>query len=113
MATKSLIQVTKTYMGEGDQELGRKLLTNYFKLRNADNHLPRIMVFYNSGIKVLCEDSELLDIFKEIEAKGVKMIVCGTCLDHFGLADKLKAGMRGTMVDIISLQEEADKVLTI
>lgn len=113
MATKSLIQVTKTYMGEGDTELGRKLINNYFKLRNKDSHLPRIMVFYNSGVKLLCEGSPLLDIFKEIESKGVKMIVCGTCLDHFALADKLKAGMRGTMVDIISLQEEADKVLTI
>ncbi len=113
MATKSLIQLTKAYMGEGDQELGRKLLTNYFKLRNADDNLPRIMVFYNSGIKVLCEDSELLAIFKEIEAKGVKMIVCGTCLDYFGLTNKLKVGMRGTMIDIINLQEEADKVLTI
>ena len=113
MASKSLIQVTKNYMGEGDEVLGKKLIQNFFAIRNNDGNLPKIMLFYNAGVKLLCEEGPVLDIFREIEAKGVKMIVCGTCLDHFGLADKLKAGMRGTMVDIINLQEEADKVLTI
>jgi len=113
MASKSLIQVTKEYMGEGDEVLGRQLIQNFFTIRNNDGNLPPIMLFYNAGVKLLCEGSETLEIFKEIEAKGVKMIVCKTCLKHFGLLDDLKVGMAGTMVDIINLQEEADKVLTI
>lgn len=113
MATKSLIQVTKQYMGEEDQVLGKKLIKNYFTIRNNDGILPKIMLFYNEGVKLLCEGSELLEIFQEIEKKGVKMVVCTTCLNHFGIKDKLKAGVPGTMVDIINLQEEADKVLTI
>lgn len=113
MAKNTLLQVTKDYMGEGDLELGRMLLANYFTIRNNDNNLPKIMVFFNSAVKLLVEGSPTLEIFKEIEAKGVKMISCKTCLNHFGILDKVQAGTPGTMVDIISLQDEADKIISL
>jgi selenium metabolism protein YedF len=113
MANNTLLQVTKDYMGEGDIDLGHMLLKNYFTIRNNDNNLPKIMVFFNSAVKLLVEDSPCLEIFKEIEAKGVKIISCKTCLSHFDILDKVAVGTPGTMVDIISLQDEADKIISL
>lgn len=113
MAKNTLLQVTNNFMGVGSEELGKKLIANYFTIRNNDDNLPKIMVFFNAAVKLLCDDSPILDIMKEIEAKGVKMLACKTCLAHFDLLDNIKVGTPGTMVDIISLQDEADKVITL
>lgn len=113
MANNTLLQLTKDYMGEGSEELGRTLLTNYFTIRNNDNNLPKIIVLFNSAVKLIVEESPVISILKDIEAKGVKIIACKTCLSFFDLLDKLEVGTPGTMVDIISLQDEADKIITL
>lgn len=100
-------------MGEGDQALGIKLVSNYLTLLNEENELPRHIVFYNAGIKLLCMGSPALDALKKLEEKGVKLIACKTCLAHFGLTDKIKAGIMGTMIDIIELQKIANKVINL
>lgn len=109
----TLLQITKNYLGEGDVELGRKLLENYLRQRNAEERLPAVICFYNSGVKLLTEENDTLEILKEIEAKGIKLLACKTCLDYFGLTDKMKAGIAGTMIDIITLQDNADKVIAV
>lgn len=109
----TLIQITKDYLGAGDVELGRKLLENYLRQRNNEERLPSVICFYNSGVKLLSEESETLNVLKAIEAKGVKLLACKTCLEHFNTLDKLKAGIVGSMVDIITLQDNADKVIAI
>lgn len=109
----TLLQITKNYLGEGDAELGRLLLENYLRQRNAEERLPAVICFYNSGVKLLIEENDTLEILKEIEAKGVKLLACKTCLDHFGLTDQMKAGIAGTMIDIITLQDNADKVIAV
>lgn len=109
----TLLQITKNYLGAGDVELGKKLLENYLRQRNSENRLPSVICFYNSGVTLLTGESETLDILKAIEAKGVKLLACKTCLDYFGLADQLKVGVVGSMIDIITLQDNADKVIAI
>lgn len=108
-----LIQVNKNGMGSDDEALGLKLINNYFRLINEENKLPRFIAFYNGGVKLVTEGSSCIDILKTIESRGVKLIVCKTCLNHFDLLDKIQVGMPGTMMDIIELQKVADKVINL
>lgn len=100
-------------MGTGDEALALQLVTNYLKLINEENELPKFMAFYNGGVKLICNGSPALEIIKTIEKKGVKLIACKTCLNHFNLMDKLEVGMAGTMIDIMELQRIADKVINL
>lgn len=109
----TLLQVTSEGMGSGNQELGQKLITNYFKLIIADNRLPKIIVFYNSGVKLICKGSPILESLKILEEKNVKLIACKTCLDFFGITNLTEAGTIGSMTDIITLQYDADNVINI
>ena len=113
MHRNTLIQVTQNGMGSDSEELGLKLASNYFKLLNAENRLPKIIVFYNAGVKLICEDSLALEALKNLEEKGVRMLACKTCLDYFNLLDKIKVGSIGSMPDIITLQAGADKVINL
>lgn len=109
----TLIQVTSNGMGHGDEALALTLITNYFRLLLAENHLPSIIVFYNAGVKLIAEGSPVIEHLKELEAQGVKLLACKTCLDYFALTDKLQVGMAGTMIDIIALQGKAKKVINL
>jgi selenium metabolism protein YedF len=100
-------------MGNGSEELGLKLVTNYFKLLDADGRLPKIIVFYNAGVKLICENSSALEALQNLESKGVRMLACKTCLDFFELTDQVKVGSVGSMPDIITLQADADKVINL
>ena len=109
----TLLQITQNGMGTGDEALGLQLVANYLKLINEENELPKFMAFYNGGVKLICNGSPALEIIKTIEKKGVKLIACKTCLNHFNLMDKREVGMAGTMIDIMELQRIADKVINL
>lgn len=109
----TLIQINRNGMGAGDEGLGIQLITNYITLLNQDNFVPKFVTFYNSGVKLLCENSPLLAQLKDLEAKGTKLIACKTCLKHFDLTEQLATGLMGTMQEIIELQKICDKVITL
>lgn len=109
----TLIQITRYGMGDGNEELGLKLISNYLKLMLEDNRLPRIIVFYNGGVKLLTPDAPTYDTLKLISDKGVQLMACKTCLDYYGIDTNTIAGKAGTMMDIITLQANADKVITV
>ncbi|MBN1767020.1 MAG: sulfurtransferase-like selenium metabolism protein YedF [Prolixibacteraceae bacterium] len=110
---KTLIQINSDQMGVGSPELGKTLIDNYLKLIIQEEILPSVIVFYNSGVKLTCEDSTVLETLRRIEECGVKLVSCKTCLNHFNLGNKMQVGMAGTMIDIIALQNEAGKVITL
>lgn len=107
-----LLQITRYGMGNGDEELALKLLSNYFKLINEDNRLPAFITFYNEGVKVLSNDGPFIESLKNLQDKGVKLIACSTCLNYYGI-ERLPVGVKGTMPDIITLQSDADKILNL
>ena len=109
----TLIQVTQAGMGNGDETLGLKLITNYLRLISEENELPKFIVFYNSGVSLICKDSPAIDTLKTMEEKGVKLIACKTCLIYFELMDKIEVGIAGTMMDIVELQKLSEKVITV
>ncbi len=109
----TLIQITRNGMGSGDQVLGLKLVKNYLKLTNEEKNPPRVIAFYNEGVKLVCEGSSVLEELKALEKRGIKLVICKTCLNHFDLMDKVAVGIHGTMMDIIELQKVAEKVINL
>ncbi len=109
----ALLQVNNYGMGLGDEGLALQLFNNYIKLSLDDNRLPKIMVLYNAGVKLTCTGSPALDILKEAEAKGCSILACKTCLNHYNILDEVEVGTTGTMMDIITLQAKASKIISL
>jgi len=108
-----LLQVIHDGMGVADAELQHTLLRKYFRLLLENSALPGAICFYTSGVKMVVEGSPVLDLLQSLEARGVRLIVCKTCLDHFRLLDQVRVGIIGGMGDIIAAQQLADKVITL
>jgi hypothetical protein len=50
---------------------------------------------------------------KEYEKSGLKILVCGTCLNHFNLLDRKQVGETTNMLDIVTAMQLADKVVSV
>lgn len=110
---KIAIMVTTDRMGFGDDALGLKLMINFLKtVREMGDDLWRL-IFVNNGVKLTIEGAETLEALKELEAGGHQILVCGTCLDHFGLLEKKQVGQTTNMLDIVMAMQFADKVINL
>ena len=87
-----VVQVASDSMGIGDVGLGKKLLKGFIYSLTQLDELPATMLFYNSGAHVTCEGSASLDDLRNLADAGVEILTCGTCLEHYGIADKLAVG---------------------
>ena len=100
-------------IGFGDDELGLKLMINYLRtLKEMGRELWRL-VLVNNGVKLTIDGSEVLDDLKQYEKEGLKIMVCGTCLNHFNLLEKKRVGETTNMLDIVTAMQLADKVINI
>ena len=108
-----LIQLTRYGMGNADEELQIKLLDTYFTLILEGEYLPKVITLYTEAVKLITLGSPLLDQFQALEDKGVLLISCGTCLNHYGLWDKVEVGLVGGMTDIIETQKKAHKIVSL
>ncbi|HEX2979293.1 MAG TPA: DsrE family protein [Anaerolineaceae bacterium] len=108
-----VLLVTNEGMGHSDRALQLKLIDKYLRLLEQSNLLPNAICFYTDGVKLVVEGSPVLDILQAFTDKGVRLIVCSTCLEYLGLTDKVRVGIVGGMPDIIEAQYKADKVITI
>jgi selenium metabolism protein YedF len=110
---KIMVLVTSDFLGRGDDQLGSKLMGGFLKtLQEMGDELWRL-VFINNGVKLSVEGSTVLPSLKELKDQGVPIFVCGTCLTHFNLLDKLRVSKITNMLDIVTAMQLADKVITI
>jgi len=112
-ATNTVILVPNNGMGKAEVELQRTLIGKYLVLLNQHTELPNAICFFTEGIKLVVEGSPVLEQLHALETKGVRLIVCSTCLNYFGLQDKVKVGIVGGMGDILEAQLKAEKVITL
>ena len=108
----TVLVINRDQMGEGDRELGRKILGACLRKLPAFDGLEAI-VLYNSGVKLAVKDSELAGELNLLNDKGIDVLPCGTCLEHFGLADQLVVARPSNMDDILATLRSADKVITL
>lgn len=104
----------KDYVGEGDYKLGNSLAKMMLYTLAEGDDLPKSIIFMNSGVKI--PTSNQLDVIKSLsilEEKGVEVLVCGTCLNYYGLTDKVKAGTISNMYEILEKMKSSQKVISI
>jgi selenium metabolism protein YedF len=97
-------------LGRGDDQLGIMLMANFLRLLGESQDKPSSLVFWNAGVKLACEGSQVLTHLKKLEEQGVEILACTTCLEFFELADKLKVGKPTTMVKSIQSMMNSEMV---
>ena len=90
-----------------------KLLRVYLTMLQENGFYPGAICFYAGGVKMVVHGSPVLDLLHALDAKGVRLIICSTCLQYFGLNDKVAVGIVGGMNDIVLAQWMAGKVITL
>ncbi|ATW24312.1 sulfurtransferase-like selenium metabolism protein YedF [Candidatus Formimonas warabiya] len=108
-----VIYVPTDKMGQGSDELGRILIKGYFYALTEAKPYPKAILFLNSGVNLTTEGSVVLEHLKTLEAGGVEILSCGTCLDFFALKDKLSVGSVTNMYSIVEKMNQATKVIRI
>jgi selenium metabolism protein YedF len=109
----TVILINNNGMGRGDAEFQQKLIRTYFRLLIENKYLPTAICFYTEGVRLVVEGSPILEELRILEQSGIRLVICGTCLNHYGLADKVQVGIVGGMNDILEYQWLADKVITL
>ncbi len=96
-----------------DEDLGKKLMKGYFDTMKVYKQLPHTIIFLNAGVKLTTVNDETIGVLKDMEALGVEIYSCGTCLKHYNLESALKVGYRGTTNHIVEGMQDFDKVVWI
>ncbi|MGD0278931.1 MAG: sulfurtransferase-like selenium metabolism protein YedF [Smithella sp.] len=99
-------------MGRGNDELGNVLIKAFLYTVAGQAEKPDVMIFYNTGVKLTIQGSDVLDALKKLESEGVQLLVCGTCLNYFEIKDKLAVGTVSNMYDIAEIMSRAGRLLT-
>ena len=108
-----VIWVLNDRLGEGDPELGSLLMQKFiYSLARADE-APEKMLFMNAGARLTCEGSNVLDDIELLVSKGTTVSTCGTCLEFYGIKDKLAVGLVGNMDGTAASVMAADDVVVL
>jgi len=110
---KPVILLTTNLLGQGSDELGAILMRSFIYTLTRSEVLPSAIILMNSGVRLAVNNANTQDELTELINRGVKVLVCGTCLDYYGLKDILKSGEISNMYDISALLLNADKVITV
>ena len=109
MPSKTILIQSET-LGRGNEELGEMLMANFLWLLGESREKPAALLFWNTGVRLVCEGSWALGHLKDLEKQGIEILACGTCLDYFELADKLKVGKPTNMLKTIESMLTTDMV---
>ena len=107
----TVVVVSSDRMGSGNDELGKVLIKGFIFAVTQLDTLPKTMLFYNGGATLTTEDSDSLEDLKSLEAQGVEIMTCGTCLDYYGLKDKLAVGTVTNMYSIVETMAKAGRIV--
>ena len=107
----TVVVISSNKMGDGEEELGKVLMKGYLYALTQLETLPKTILFYNSGAYLTCEGSDSLEDLKSLEAQGVEIFTCGTCLNFYGISEKLQVGSVTNMYVIADKMAGAGKIV--
>lgn len=107
----TVVVIDSLQMGGGSEELGKALLKGFVYALNQQDQLPATLLFYNGGAPLSCEGSPVLEDLKSLQAQGVEILTCGTCLNFYGLTEKLQVGEVTNMYVIVEKLTQADLIV--
>ncbi|WP_312641655.1 sulfurtransferase-like selenium metabolism protein YedF [Hydrogenoanaerobacterium sp.] len=99
-------------IGSGSPELGGNLMTMLFYTLAQGNDLPKSVLFMNGGVKLPTQNEQVVEHLHTLQERGCEVLVCGTCLNYYGLSEQLKIGTVSNMYDISSRMLAAAKVIS-
>lgn len=106
-----VVAIDADAMGRGDDALGRTLMKGFLYAVSQLPELPRTILFYNGGARLTTEGSDSLADLRSMEAQGVEILTCGTCLSFYGLSEKLAVGSVTNMYAIVEKLAGASRVI--
>ena len=106
-----VVVLSANVMGTGDEKLGTSLMKAFVFAVTKQDQLPETIVCYNTGAYLTCEGADTLEDMKALEAEGVNILTCGTCLDFYGIKDKLAVGTVTNMYEIVEVMEKAKNIV--
>jgi selenium metabolism protein YedF len=98
-------------MGEGDDDLGHLLISNFIKALKDLDRLPHSILFYNNGVKLVTSTSPVIDNLKDLDKMGVQLHICATCVNHYKLESIIGAGTLSNMYSIAEIMASAGSVI--
>ncbi|MDA8214123.1 MAG: sulfurtransferase-like selenium metabolism protein YedF [Nitrospiraceae bacterium] len=107
-----LLIIGSDVMGK-EEELGKILMKAFFETMKVTKEIPHTIFFLNAGVKLTTVNEEIIPILKGLEAMGVEIFSCGTCLKHYNLESELKVGYRGTTNHIVEGMKDFKKTVWI
>ena len=110
---KTVVVLSEDIMGRGEEELGTILIKAFVNTLAENDPPPWRIVLFNRGVLLAVEGAETVEALANLEKLGVEILVCGTCLDYFGLKEKAAVGMVSNMYDILTTMLEATNSVTI
>ena len=106
-----LVVLSGNVMGTGDAKLGTSLMKAFVFALTKQDQLPDTILCYNTGAYLTCQGADTLEDLKLLESEGVTILTCGTCLDFYGLKEKLAVGGVTNMYDIVERMENAAQII--
>ena len=106
-----VVVVSSDRMGVGNDDLGKVLIKGFIFAVTQLDKLPKTMLFYNGGATLTAEGSDSLEDLKHLAEQGVEILTCGTCLNYYGLSEKLAVGSVTNMYTIVEKMAGADKII--
>lgn len=107
----TVVVISSDRMGTGNDELGKVLIKGFIYALSQLEELPKTILFYNGGATLTCEGSDSLEDLRSMEAQGVEILTCGTCLDYYKIKDKLAVGSVTNMYVIVEKQAKAGSII--
>ncbi len=98
---KKIFLIQSEGLGRGEEQLGSLLMASFLRLLGENNEKPEAIIFWNTGVRLVCEGSKVLYHLRRLESQGVTILACTTCLEYLDLMDKLAVGKPTTMVKSI------------
>lgn len=109
--SSTVVVLSSNQMGNGSEELGQILMKGFIFALTELDELPSTVLLYNSGVKLSTEGSNSIEDLKTLQAQGVEILSCGTCLNYYNLTEKLQVGDVTNMYFILEKMAQADKII--
>ena len=100
-------------LGREDKELGEVLIKGFLGTLSKLETPPAVLALMNEGVKLALPEASTCDHLKDLEKAGTRVLVCGTCTNHFGVTERVGVGTVSNMFEILEAVTGADKVLSV
>ena len=110
---KKIFLINSDKMGEGEEEIGHIMMKKFINGLVGLDEKPEKLVFYGWGVRLTAKGSPVMDALLSLENMGVEVISCATCVNYYGLSDRIEVGRIGDMPELLKTSMEADDTITI